>query len=243
MQRIPDLAHLLSEISGPEPLTFFVMRFRKVSAFIGAGTLGLIAVLCVPMPRRAPQVRLVHLARAYSNPVGPPPDPSAWSMGNAFGDRNEVWNAEFDVKNAEGSRILLSHKEVQVNFIGPTGEWTAAVSKDPSREQELDVFPDSESMFPIETKRVRASIPSGTRRCRLAIRFRPLTAQERCLETLIRWGFWSRFPKASGWVVDRLPTIKKWRETRPEIELPQVPIEQAGHNYRSETNPAITFRL
>jgi hypothetical protein len=131
-----------------------------------------------------------------------------------------VWNAEFEIENAEGSGILLSYDEVQVYFVGPAGEWTAAVSKDPSREQDLDLFPDSESLFPIATKRVRASIPSGTRRCRLAMRFRPLTAQERCLEMLIRWGFFGRFPKASGWVVDRLPKTKKWRETRPEVELP-----------------------
>lgn len=208
-----------------------VMRLRKAWAFIGVGMIvGLIAAVSVPMPWRAPQVSLVRLARADRNPVGPLSDPGAWSAGNAFGDRKGVWHAEFEIKNAEGSGILLSHDAVAVYYVGPAGEWTVAVSKDPSKDQGLDVFPDSESLIPIEMKRVRVSIPSGTRRCRLAIRFRPLTAQERCRGLLLRWGFGYRFPKASGWAVDRLPNTKKWMETRPEVEFPRVPLEQGAYN-------------
>src|SRR5947208_12102678 len=94
----------------------------------------------------------------------------------------------------------------------------------------FDAFLGGELTFGISTRRIRVLVPSETQRCKLAVRLRPLTAQERCQEWLARSGFWRRFPTASAWVTDRLPKTKHWMEWRPEIALPRILIEQDAPN-------------
>src|ERR1051326_1524400 len=207
-----------------------VMRFRNAAVVIGAGILvGLIAAVSAGTARRVPQVSLVHLTSTDPNPPSSALEPLSWSAGSFLGDPQEVWNAEFEVRNPDGSGVLLSHDEVEVEFLGSTGDWAAAVPRDPYQALR-GLLARTEYTFRITMRRVRVSIPSETRRCRLVVRLRPPTAQERCRQVLARSGFWSLFPKASAWVSDRLPKTKHWREWRPEIELPRVLIEQGAHN-------------
>jgi len=225
-----------------------VMRFRNATVVIGAVVIGawiivgLVAAASGGTARRVPQVSLVHLTSTNANPPSLALEPFDWSAGSFFGDPQEMWNAEFEVRNPEGSGVLLSHDKVEVEFIGSTGDWTVAVSTAPSQAL-TGLLARSESTLRITMMRVRASIPSETRRCRLVLRLRPLTPRERCRQVLVRSGFWRRFPKASAWISERLPITAHWREWRPEIELPRVLIEQGAHNQAPAPNHRPRFPL
>jgi len=218
------------------------MRLRNIAIVIGAGlVVGLIAALSARTAPRMPQVNLIHLTRTNANSLDSPADPFESSADDFFGSPQQVCNVEFEICNPTGGRVLLSHDKIGVEFLGPTGDWTAAV--DAGRSQALTAFLHRNDEFSLQITRrcVRVSVPSETRRCRLVARVRPITAQERCRVWLMRWGFWRRFPRASAWVSDRLPKRKHWREWRPEIELPRVPIEQDAHNEAPAPNRRLRF--
>jgi len=113
------------------------------------------------------------------------------------------------------------------------GGWTGAFPSDSYqalREAIMGAFLEAESTARINMERIRVSVPSEAQRCKLVVRFRPLTAQERCREVLVKSGFWRRFPKTSAWISDRAASTKHWSEWRQEIDLPRVLIEQDEHN-------------
>ncbi len=207
------------------------MRLRKTAIVVGAGlVVGLIAALSTRTAPRLPQVSLIQLTRTNVNRLDSPADPFSWSAGNLLGDLQEVWNAEFEICNPKGSGILLSHEKFGVEFLASTGNWTAALDAGASQALTAFLHRTHESSLQINMRRVRVSIPSETRRCRLVARFRPLSAQERCRQLLVNSGLWGRFPGPSRWISDRLPSTKRWKEWRPEIELPRVPLGQEPHN-------------
>jgi len=107
----------------------------------------------------------------------------------------------------------------------------------------MDAFLGGELTFGISTRRRRVLVPSETQRCKLAVRLRPLTAQERFRVWLARTGLWRRFPKASACFTDRLPKTKHWMEWRPEIALPRVLIEQDAPNEAPAPNRRPRFPL
>ena len=217
------------------------MRFRNAAVVLCAVVVGawiivgLIAAASGGTARRLPQVSLVHLTSTNTNPPSSALEPFDWSARSSLGDPQEVWNAEFEVRNPEESAVLLSHDKVEVEFMGSTGDWTAAVTTAPSQAL-ARLLARTDSTSRLTMMRVRASIPSETRRCRLVVRLRPLTPRERGRQVLVRSGFWRRFPKASAWILERLPMTAHWRKWRPEIELPRVLIEQGAHNQSPAPN-------
>ena len=205
------------------------MRYRSVALLAAVGIVaGVSTVVFVRPARRVPQVYLLHLTPAVTD-GGWTADASSWLTGNILDGRQDFWTAELEISNPEGSGILLPTDEIDVQCLGPKGGWTTAVPRDPHLPA-FDAFLGGELTFGISTRRIRVLVPSETQRCKLAVRLRPLTAQERCQEWLARSGFWRRFPTASAWVTDRLPKTKHWMEWRPEIALPRVLIEQDAPN-------------
>jgi hypothetical protein len=184
-----------------------------------AVVVGLLLAFWPPTTPRLPQVNLLRLSRAQRMAPSLSAEPMDWSTGSLFGDPQEELSAEFEIRNPKGSGVLLSNDEVDIEYQGPKGGWTAAVSKDALIKLK-DLFPDSSATYQISMKRVQACIPADAKRCRLVIFIRPPTIQERCRECLARSGFWRRFPKASVWFSDQLANTKHWREWRPEIDLP-----------------------
>ena len=216
----------------PSWLIRIVMRFRKTTVFVSAGVVvGLIVAFWPRTAPRLPQVNLLRLSRTEQKAPSLPAEPFDWSTANLFNDPQEELSAEFEICSPKGSGVLLSNDKVDVEYLGPSVGWTAAVSKDTLMELR-DLPAGASATYQIRSKRVQAFLPSGTGRCRLVIFIRHRTARERCREWLARSGFWLRFPKASAWFSDRLPNRKHWRECRPEIELPRVLNEQSAHNER-----------
>lgn len=201
------------------------MRFRKVTLLLIVAVAAGIAVLCIRPAAKMPQAYLVQLTRAVTNGTSSAADASNWLMGNTLGDQQQPWNAEFEIRNPDGSGILLSHEKVDVQALGPTGDWTIAAPEElgPSF---MDLFPESESTYRISMRRIRVTVRGETQRVRLAVRLRALTAQERCRDALVRSGLWRHFPKASAWISERLPRTKHWREWHPEIDFLPAPTEQ-----------------
>jgi hypothetical protein len=202
------------------------MRVRRLTLLLIVGGVALFAAISSRKGQEGPQVSLLHLKAA--DPAAPLSDPSDWLSGNIVNLRQEMWNAEFAIRNPEGSGILLSHDRVEVELLSPGGRWAlAAAVEQPSL---FDFSPEPETAMRITFARVKVSVPKDTRRCRLAIRFRPLTRQECCHLALAKWGLSARFPKLASWIADRMAREKHWRTYHPEIELPRVPIEQNADN-------------
>jgi hypothetical protein len=134
-----------------------------------------------------------------------------------------VWDAIFEIRNPPESGILLSSDEMEVELLGADGQWTTK-----PLPQKTTLWLD-ESIMRTDTRRISIRVSNETRACRLTIRFRPLTARERWRNRLATWGVWRRLPGLSGWVVDRMPNRKRWSESRPEVHLPSVPIQQGAH--------------
>ena len=209
-----------------------VMRFRKTTGFVSAGVLvGLLVAFWPGTVPKSPQVKLLRLSRTQQMAPSLPEEPFDWSTGDFFADLHEGLSAEFEIYNPKGTGVLLSNDKIEVDCRGPTGAWTAAVSKDIlSGLRDMPAY--SSETYRISWERLQALIPSDTERCRLVIFIRPPTARERCREWLARSGLWLRFPKICAWVSGRLANTKRWRERRLEIELPRVPVEQGMHNER-----------
>jgi hypothetical protein len=222
-----SIAHAQSVLSSRQqkPYTLErsgIMRFRRITLpIILVAVLASIAVLVPPAVQEAPQVRLVRIASKATESGASLRDTGGWLTAGILDSRQEVWSAEFEIRNPVGSGIVLSHGDVGVELLGADGDWTAI-----DLPQPLADYPWLESAMRIHTRRVKLSVPSETRRCRFAIRFRPVTVQERCQQALARWGLWRRFPKLSAWISDWMPKSERWMECRPEVELPRVPIEQ-----------------
>ena len=209
-----------------------VMRFRKATGFVSAGVLvGLLVAFWPGRAPQSPQLKLLRLTRTQQMAPSLPEEPFDWSTGGLFTDPNGGLSAEFEVYNPKGSGVLLSNDKVEVECLGPTGAWTAAVSKG-TLGGLMDMPAYSSETYRIHWERVQAFIPSETERCRVMIFIRPPTARERCREWLARSGLWLRFPKACAWISGRLANTKRWRERRLEIELPGVPVEHGMHNER-----------
>jgi hypothetical protein len=215
-----------------------VMRFRNITfATIAAVALALIAVFVPRGVQEVPQVRLLRLTRKAV-------EPAAWLGGTSDGlivdaldSQQESWSAEFEVHNPAGSGILLSDSQIGVEMLGASGDWTAAVI--PQSRALLEF----QSLMRIETRRtgIKLSVPSGTRCCRFAIRFRPLTLQERCRQVLAKCGFWRRCPNLSAWTSDRAPGSRRWREYRPEVMLPSVLVQPGAHNEPLQRTAGLRF--
>jgi len=198
------------------------MRFRRTTLLIIlAVVFVLIAVFLPPAVQEAPQVRLIRVAHKAIESRDSLRDTGDWLILDILDSRPELWSAEFEIRNRLGGGIVLSHGKVGVEFLGAGGDW-AAIDLPPT----LADYPWFESAMRIKSRRIKVSVPVETRRCRFAIRFRPVTVQERCQQALARWGLWRRFPKLSAWISDWMPKSERWMECRPEVELPSVPIEQ-----------------
>jgi len=200
------------------------MRLRNLTLLVVAVTIAGSMALPSRMPK-VPQVSVLHVTRTVANPVTSTSELSNWSTGNILDDRKVMWSVDFEITNPDGSDILLSREKVDVQFLDATGGWTVAVPSDSSQalnQAIMDVSLETESTARINMRRIQVSVPSEAQRCRLAVRLRPLTAQERCREVLARSGFSPRFPKASAWISDRLPRTKHWRVWNPEIDLPRA---------------------
>lgn len=209
------------------------MRLRNITFFVMTGVIAaLIAALPFRRSDKLPRVGLLHLTPSVANPTH-------WSVENIL-DGQPMWMAEFEICNPDGSGVLFSHDKVEVQFLDATGSWRVAVPTG-NYQTLAGLLHESESIDRISMRRIQVTVPSGTQRCRLVVRLRPLTAQERCREGLARSGFWRRFPKASAWLGDRLPTTKHWREWHPEIDLPRVLIERDVHSEAPALNPGPLF--
>jgi hypothetical protein len=223
------------------------MRLRNVTLLAVAGTIaGAMAVLPSRIPHKVPRVSLLQVTRTVANPLTSTSGPGNWLTGNILDDPKEMWSVEFEITNPDHSGILLSHEKVDVQFLDATGGWTGAFPSDSYqalREAIMGAFLEAESTARINMERIRVSVPSEAQRCKLVVRFRPLTAQERCREVLVKSGFWRRFPKTSAWISDRAASTKHWSEWRPEIDLPRVLIEQDVHNEAPAPNRRPRFPL
>ena len=209
----------------------FVMRYRSSALLVAVVIAVCVSTAVFVRPaRRVPQVYLLHLTSGVTS-GGWTADASSWLTGNLLDGGQDFLTAEFEICNPDGSGILLPLDEIDVECLGPTGRWTATVARP---HLAFDAFLGGELAVGVTTRRIRVLVPSETQRCKLAIRVRPLTAQERCREWLARSGFWRRFPKASAWFTGRLPRTKHWRQWRPEIELPRALIE---HDPRKPDGP------
>ena len=103
------------------------MRFRNITF---ATTLVIVlALMAVFVPRRVQVVPQVRLLRLTPKKVKPPTwlrdIGSAWI--GALDSPQESWNAEFEIQNPEGSGILLSDGQIDVELLSASGDWTTAV--------------------------------------------------------------------------------------------------------------------
>lgn len=211
-----------------------VMPFRNITLIsILIVVLILIALFVTPTVQEAPQVRLVSLTYRAVEPGAWLLETNGWLTAEVSESQQEMWNAEFEIHNPPGSGILLSLGEIGVEVLDAGGRWTAATLPHIGPGRDIPWLPwlQDESTARIVTKRIKASVPSETRLCRIAIRLRPLTPQERCRHVFARWGLWSRFPRLSKWISDRFPGRKRWREYRPEVVLPRVMLQQEVHDH------------
>jgi len=213
------------------------MRFRNITF---ATTLVIVlALMAVFVPRRVQVVPQVRLLRLTPKKVKPPTwlrdIGSAWI--GALDSPQESWNAEFEIQNPEGSGILLSDGQIDVELLSASGDWTTAVI--PPNRLLLEVL----SIMNVESRSLKITlpVPSETRCCRFAIRFRPLTLQERCRQVLAKCGFWRRSPNLSAWTSEA-PRGKRWREYRPEVVLPGVLVQPEAHNKSLQRTAGLRFR-
>jgi len=208
------------------------MRFRNITfattLLIG---LALIALFMHRSVQVTPQVRLLRLTPEKEPKKVEPPAwlgdlSSAW-IGDALDSPRESWSAEFEIRNPEGSGILLSDGPIDVQFLTASGDWTSPVTRD------NHLFFQYQSLLGAQNRsvRIQISVPSGTRLCRFAIRFRPLTLQEQCSQVLPKSGFWPLSPSLSAWASDRTPRSRRWSEYRTEVALPSDIVEaEPGHH-------------
>ena len=179
------------------------MRVRNITLLLIAGVVaGVVTTIHVfRTPLKGPSVSVVHLRRSVANRVTATSEPSSFPMENVLDDRNEMWDVEFEIINPDGSGVLLSHDRVDVHFLDPTGKWTIAVPSNSSQalyqslEQASIV---SESTSRLGMKRIQVLVPGATQCCRLAVRYRPLTMQERCREVRLGWGSGLVFQKVQN---------------------------------------------